>query len=110
MKIWFGIMVIAMLVLSDGCGDYGDGGIQKVKEATSINPFAGKTVGNHTYLPLDLDNVWQHTEEVLQVLDAFEKANPRVEITSWHLLMFGNHKAQGVWIDHRPLPAKCQNQ
>ena len=66
------------------------------------------TVGNHTYVPLNFfGEAAYHVPKILGTLDAFEKAHPELEVTSWSL---SNHPAtsttyarvNGIWLNHRP--------
>ena len=67
-----------------------------------------KTTGNHSYIPFNIyGDPANHVDEILGALQAFELANPRLEVTGWHI-----EKQQdawgaapyiyGLWIDHRP--------
>lgn len=73
-----------------------------------------KTVGNHSYIPLNIqaENVGSeipsdHVVEILNVLDAFESAHPELEIIGWSIEK--NQPAHGtpgvifgLWVNHRP--------
>ena len=65
------------------------------------------TVGDHSYIPFNLDgDASQHVSEILSVLAAFEKAHPDWEITNWkveeqHHAYFTGEHLYGIWVDHR---------
>ncbi len=66
------------------------------------------TVGNHSYVPLNIDGeAKDNVQNILGALDAFEKAHPELEVTSWSLLSrqasystYGY--TYGIWVNHRP--------
>jgi len=91
---------IVSIILIAGC--MGPGVI--TERAKTIDLSLGTTVGNHTYLPLNLkgppDN---HVQEILQVLDTFEKAHPELEVTSWSAeTSQQSNFTYGLWVNHRP--------
>lgn len=94
--------------LASGCGANSPGVLTKTTSVETVNLDLGVTIGNHTYLPLNIDgDPSQHVQEILLIVDAFEKAHPEWEITSWNLE--GAHSTYarlaytyGIWIDHRP--------
>ncbi|MDP3999137.1 MAG: hypothetical protein Q8P76_00905 [bacterium] len=74
-----------------------------------INFNVAITVGNHTYLPLNLDRrrPADVANVILTILDTFEKTHPNLKVTNWHIEK--NQLAYttgayifGLWIDHEP--------
>ena len=66
------------------------------------------TVGNHTYININTNEYpANRINEILELLAAFEKNHPDLQITNWHIQEqnVGPHyyqKVFGIWIDHRP--------
>ena len=68
------------------------------------DPNAVVTRGNNSWIPLNLYD--DKARSVLEVLDAYEKAHPELEIVSWTLQMSsisdGAHNyIYGIWVHHR---------
>lgn len=106
------ILLLVLFIIggfASGCGQPNPPGV--LTETTSvktINLELGTTIGNHTYLPVNIDgDPSEHVQEILQIVDAFESAHPEWEVTSWSIE--GKHSGYssgayvyGIWINHRP--------
>lgn len=68
------------------------------------------TRGNHSYVPVDISLFDRDTNaqaRVLEILEAFEKNHPELEVTDWKIQTFNSHNSiLGLWVDHqnRELP------
>jgi hypothetical protein len=114
MKKTFSVLMVVsfFLMLLAGCSDEAKNPSVFSETTTisteKINLEVGITIGNHSYLPINVyANPDKYARAILQLLDAFEKEHPELEITSWDIER--NQKAAnaseyiwGVWVDHRP--------
>jgi hypothetical protein len=67
------------------------------------------TLGDHSWVPLHLKGSSdEHVLEILWALHEFEKAHPKLEVTSWKLekrqktMSDNSDEVLGLWIDHCP--------
>lgn len=85
--------------------------ISKTVSTQRINLDVGITVGNHTYLPLNIKgNPNEHVQEILEVLESFEKKYPGLEVISWNIEKIQSGYVTtayifGIWVDTRPKPS-----
>ena len=98
-KFYLLLLVILIIFVIFIAGCLGPGVI--TERAKTIDLSFGTTVGNHTYLPLYLNDAPQDcVQEILQVLDFFEKAHPELEVTSWNAEASSGF-TYGLWVNHR---------
>jgi hypothetical protein len=79
------------------------------KEETSIrlSPDSVITVGDHSYVPLNLEgNPDKNCRTILKTLDIFKQKNPGLEVISWsiekqQLAEGAKEFVFGLWINHR---------
>lgn len=101
-------LFIVFMFLMIGCEEEKESVIKKTTILEKINLEVGTTVGNHTYLPVNIYGVpADHVQEILQILFAFEKEHPELEITSWSIEKQPDVYARdpyifGIWLNHRP--------
>ena len=77
---------------------------ERVVNELGYDPTNVITRGNHSFVIIS-----NRADEILKILDGFEKNNPRLEITSWHLkesYIFNNvynmyRSAYCLFIDHK---------
>ena len=78
------------------------------KTTQTINLEVGITVGNHAYLPINIDGrPDDHVREILRTLESFEQKHPELEIISWNIEKQQNALAtpayiRGIWVSTRP--------
>lgn len=107
LKLLFPVLILAVLVV--GCGG-GSKPVSAVKAlpADAYDMSVVVTVGNHSYIPINLDGrPDQQVGVILGTLQAFESTHPNLEVTGWQI-----EKEQrayntsdyifGMWVDHRP--------
>lgn len=79
----------------------------EVKETQAINFSSVTTVGNRSYVPLNLmGNAAKNHQTILNILKKFEDEK-KVEITNWKISdrQFAHTTQEftyGLWIDHKP--------
>ena len=96
-RLLFFIVCVVSIIFVAGCLTPG----VIVEKAKTIDLNLGTTVGNHTYLPLNLKSYPENSvQDILQVLDTFEKAHPEFEVTSWNIEARSNW-TYGLWVNHR---------
>ncbi len=105
--VLFGILAIALA----GCdsSEPSEPSVVQKKQVQVVERYdmsAVVTVGNHSYLPLNLPgNPSQHVSLILGALQAFEKAHPEWRITGWRIeKRQAGYAVQayifGLWVDH----------
>lgn len=79
---------------------------------TQINLSVAITIGNHTYIPLNLPgDADQNVRSILAVLAAFEKSHSEFKVTGWSIEKQQSAYMEpafvfGLWVDHEPRRAK----
>lgn len=73
------------------------------------------TRGNFTFIKINknlgLKYEWLESEDaVLTALYDWEKDNPQVEISHWHVQTGGGARYIGAWIHHKPKPSESLHQ
>ena len=77
--------------------------------APEIKLYGLTTIGNHSYIPINLYG--QHPSDrsdlILRILKAFEEEHPELEMTGWKLEftpLNGDSRGTiyGIWVDHKP--------
>lgn len=78
--------VAVMLLLAAGCGDSPSVVNHNMIEVNTgaINLSIVETVGNNSYIPLNLDSsTYSSRKLILNVMKKFEDENPDLEVMSW---------------------------
>lgn len=115
-----GVVVLVGLAITCNA-DYYDSVVSAINKSkirnvirSSIDVSVAVTVGNHTYIPLNIKGVnavpAKHVQDILSVLAAFEKAHPELKVTNWHIekqryvvaYMKIRQTIDGLWVDHEP--------
>lgn len=83
----------------------------KVQTEQVFNLDAVVTVGNHSYIPINVhmgsgNLVNDMVPTILNLLDNFEKKHPELEVTGWNIQQDqrGNNNVYGLWVNHKPKP------
>jgi len=121
--VWMSLVALLTAALfTAGCGTRMTGGYEietsadntrypsVITDAGTFNFSSAKTVGNRTFIPLNVRGEPAKSENVrliLDVLNEFEKAYPNLKVTDWKI-----EKQQytvsappiifGIWITHEP--------
>jgi hypothetical protein len=107
--VFFGFVTLPMLV----CESQEDSVINLVQSRPVVGvehivfaPDSVITVGNHSYIPLNIamDSSTINAKNatlILQVVDAFEQKHPEWKITDWRMEKWSRF-LDGLWIDHEP--------
>jgi hypothetical protein len=108
------ISVLVVLLLTilyvTSCGNQKPSVIVKTNKTTNFDFSKTVTVGNHSYVSLRISGESaDHVDEILAVLDGFERAHPELRITDWRIeerpASIGLEPVIfGLWIDHEPKP------
>lgn len=107
------VILLMVLVLVVGCGMNITGPsvlVEKTSVQTeqSFNLDVVITVGNHSYIPINARQIevlsTKLVPTILNLLDAFEKKHPNLEVTGWDLLQSqaDSSSVYGLWVDHKP--------
>lgn len=116
-----GIMVTGALCSQSGCSSAQDNvAVEQQGSFDNSDPWWSEvkktiTTGNHSWLPNErglLPNgeiSGRDAQDILNILDCFERHHPEYEITGWRLEI--RHRSYvydsviyGIWIDHRLKP------
>jgi hypothetical protein len=101
------MVALALAIISCGCSKSPSVIVSFNKGKCVIDLSPVRTIGNHSFVPLNLKGEsYQHTEEILLVLNEFEDKHPRLETVDWKIqqktVSNGNDPViVGLWIDHR---------
>jgi hypothetical protein len=116
MKIYLRLLmvftIIALLFMA-GCssGPAGESVLKDALEtpsAKTINLEIADTVGNHTYIPINIDGSPADNEHlILKIIEAFEKSHPELKVTFWSPQGRENSYLRssytfGLWVNHEP--------
>lgn len=111
-KTFFAMLLVVVIGGMVGCADEPSAITQPENiNETTIDLSVTRTIGNHTYIPLNIDGAAsKNITVILAVLDAFEKTRPELEITSWSLLndqvaYVTRPWVYGIWVNHKPKTA-----
>ncbi|PIP23918.1 MAG: hypothetical protein COX90_03895 [Candidatus Nealsonbacteria bacterium CG_4_10_14_0_2_um_filter_38_17] len=105
-KILFVLLVFLIMGGLSGCSS-SPSVLTQTTSVKGINLELGTTIGNHTYLPINIGgDPSGHVQEILQIVDAFESAHPEWEVTSWSIeSKYAGYGVRayiyGIWINHR---------
>lgn len=100
------ILIFAALVV--GCSSSRPVSAVKALPANAYDMSVVVTVGNHSYIPINLDGKPnENVDVILGALKAFESANPNLEVTGWQiekqqLAYVTSPYTYGIWVDHHP--------
>ncbi|TSC91780.1 MAG: hypothetical protein CEN90_244 [Parcubacteria group bacterium Licking1014_17] len=119
-RILFSVLGVYILLLSVSCGPTPPTVLITTSQTeTKVNLDAAITIGNHTWLPLNLEQgkpfgeparPINHVLDILNILKAFEDAHPELETTGWFIEKEQRASGTmrnifGIWVDHRPKQA-----
>jgi len=86
---YFGVVAVTLLCLNAGCSEEQPPSFLKSRqvEVPTYNMNVVVTVGNHTYIPLNLfrEQPSNNTTEILKVLEEFENTHPEFQVTDWKI-------------------------
>jgi hypothetical protein len=102
------IIVLSLFVVFVGCGAEQKpvSAIVETTQVRNINLNVATTIGNHTYIPLNLRHLPAYNvSTILQVLNEFEKIHQELKVTGWRTelqqpLEHSTAFTFGIWIDH----------
>lgn len=110
MKKYFIYVALVLTTLIYGCSNNKalKEETKTVKAEIEIDFSEVITVGNHSYIPLNIHDARpaDRTHDILVILDKFEKIHPELEITSWSIekqegVYMPGH-IFGLWVNHCP--------
>jgi hypothetical protein len=109
-KMLVTLLVVIMLIPCLGCKKKDDSisVVQKTTTETEINLSTVKTVGNHSYIPLNLSGYSNgFADLILNVINKFEIMHPDWKITDWKFQTGQSTNGlydytYGIWVDHEP--------
>jgi hypothetical protein len=110
MRMIFAFAVATLcFVCSNGCSDPGPSVI-KIKDGGAEQAYdlsVAISVGNHTYLPINREDVTpsKMAKEILDLLSEYETAHPDLIVDSWMIekkqqAHGSTDKVFGIWVNH----------